>query len=124
MTEIPHIGWGSCSSARFGQPQARLLIKRFLADPDPAIHFAAIQWVGEQRLAEYRRSSWRVSDPPGSRQVFEGTLAALEMLHGKRRGRARKWPAKTSSPRCWQMPRRQPSCFAAACGCSGPITRR
>ena len=70
-----------------GSPEARERIKRFLADPDPAIHFAAIQWVGEQRLAEYRPQLLEgLSSAKVSRQVFEGTLAALEMLDGKKRG--------------------------------------
>ena len=70
-----------------GSPEARPAIKRFLADPDPAIHFAAIQWVGEQRLVEYRPQLLEgLSSAKVSRQVFEGTLAALEMLDGKKRG--------------------------------------
>jgi putative membrane-bound dehydrogenase-like protein len=70
-----------------GSPDTRGRMKRFLADPDPAIHFAAIQWVGEQRLVEYRPQLLEgLSSAKVSRQVFEGTLAALEMLDGKQRG--------------------------------------
>ena len=88
MMPIPHIGWGSCSSsATRATTQARGLVGKYLSDPDPKIRFAAIQWVGEQRLSQYRQA---LVDGLGSskisREVFEGTLAALEMLDGKKRG--------------------------------------
>ncbi len=88
MTRIPRIGWELLLILRdSGSLEARGRIKQFLADPDPAIHFAAIQWVGEQRLAEYRPQLLEgLSSAKVSRQVFEGTLAALEMLDGKKRG--------------------------------------
>jgi putative heme-binding domain-containing protein len=68
-------------------PEARLLVPRFLADSDPQVRLAAIQWVGEAKLAEYRetlKASLASSDLSGS--VFEGTLAALELLDGRSRG--------------------------------------
>ena len=68
------------------RPEARPLVQRFLEDPDPTIRFAAIQWVGEQRLADYRPQLLRgLSSGNTTREVFEGTLAALEMLDAKRR---------------------------------------
>jgi putative membrane-bound dehydrogenase-like protein len=68
-----------------GDTHARGLVGKYLADPDPKIRFAAIQWVGEQRLAEYRAKLLDgLASIKVSREAFEGTLAALEMLDGKK----------------------------------------
>jgi putative membrane-bound dehydrogenase-like protein len=68
-----------------GDTQARGLVGKYLADPDPKIRFAAIQWVGEQRLSEYRvKLMDGLASSKLSREAFEGTLAALEMLDGKK----------------------------------------
>ena len=72
-----------------GRPEARTLISKALDDPDPAIKFVAIQWVGEEHLAEYRpRLLKELSAEKATREVFEGTLAALEMLDARKRGPA------------------------------------
>ncbi len=67
-------------------PEGRVLLPRFLADPDPSIRFAAIQWVGEHHIEAYRA---RLMEGLGSGsttpEVFQATLAALEMLDGRRR---------------------------------------
>ncbi len=69
-----------------GRPDARHLVPKFLEDSDPTIRFAAIQWVGEQRLAAYRpQLLGGLSSGTATREVFEGTLAALEMLDAKKR---------------------------------------
>ena len=69
------------------RPEARALLPAFLSDPDPSIHFAAIQWVGEQKLAEYRPQLLTgLSSTASTRSLFEATLAALERLDGKARG--------------------------------------
>ncbi len=69
-----------------GRHEPLALVPRFLKDPDPAIRFAAIQWVGEQRLADDRPQLLRgLSSGNTTREVFEGTLAALEMLDAKKR---------------------------------------
>jgi len=68
------------------RPDTRALVPKFLEDADPTIRFAAIQWVGEQRLADYRPQLLRgLSSGNTTREVFEGTLAALEMLDAKKR---------------------------------------
>jgi putative membrane-bound dehydrogenase-like protein len=65
---------------------ARALVPKFLDDADPLIRFAAIQWVGEQRLEECRpRLVRELSAERTTRQTFEATLAALEMLDAKKR---------------------------------------
>ena len=67
-----------------GRPEASTLIPRFLADPDPLIRFAAIQWIGEHRLEQYRTSLLTgLASSAATRNLFEATLAALEQLDGK-----------------------------------------
>ena len=69
-----------------GRPEALTLISKALDDPDPAIKFTAIQWVGEGHLAEYRpRLLKELSAEKTTREVFEGTLAALDMLQARKR---------------------------------------
>ena len=69
-----------------GRPEARALLPGFLADPDPLIHFAAIQWVGEYRLEQFRPQLLAgLASSAATRNLFEATLAALEQLDGKMR---------------------------------------
>lgn len=58
----------------------------FLADADPVVRFAAVQWVAERNLVELRPNVEKVlAEGAASRQLFEGCLAALELLAGIRR---------------------------------------
>jgi putative membrane-bound dehydrogenase-like protein len=67
-------------------PEGRVLLPRFLDDPDPTIRFAAIQWIGEHRLESYRpRLLEGLGSPSATRDLFQATLAALERLDGRRR---------------------------------------
>jgi putative membrane-bound dehydrogenase-like protein len=67
-------------------PEGRALLPRFLADADPSIHFAAIQWIGEHHLEAFRpRLLEGLSAPSATRETFQATLAALEMLDGRPR---------------------------------------
>jgi putative heme-binding domain-containing protein len=69
------------------RPEARALLPSFLSDPAPDIRFAAIQWVGEHRLTEFRpRLEAALASTAETRLLFEATLAAMEGLSGKRRG--------------------------------------
>jgi len=69
------------------RPEARALLPRFLADRDPSIRFAAIQWVGEHRLTEFRpQLTAGLASSAATRNLFEATLAALEQLDNKVRG--------------------------------------
>jgi putative membrane-bound dehydrogenase-like protein len=62
-------------------PRARALLPEFLTDPDPGVRFAAIQWVGEHRLTEFRKQvADSLATGPLTRDVFEATLATLELL--------------------------------------------
>jgi len=68
------------------RPEARALLPRFLADSDPSIRFAAIQWIGEHRLESYRPQLLAsLTAGSATRELFEATLAALEQLDGRRR---------------------------------------
>jgi putative membrane-bound dehydrogenase-like protein len=68
------------------RPEARALLPKFLADPDPSIHFAAIQWVGEHRLEAFRAPLLAgLTSTAVTRELFEATLAALEQLDGRRK---------------------------------------
>jgi putative membrane-bound dehydrogenase-like protein len=69
-----------------GRPEASALLPGFLSDPDPLIHFAAIQWVGEHRLEPFRPQLLAgLASSATTRNLFEATLAALEQLDGKMR---------------------------------------
>ena len=64
----------------------RALLPKFLADPDPSIHFAAIQWVGEHKLEAFRDQLLAgLTSTAVTRELFEATLAALEQLDGRRK---------------------------------------
>jgi putative membrane-bound dehydrogenase-like protein len=68
------------------RPEARTLLPIFLSDHDTSIRFAAIEWVGEHRLEEFRpRLLTGLASSAATRNLFEATLAALERLDGKRR---------------------------------------
>ncbi len=67
-------------------PEGRALLPRFLSGPDPTIRFGAIQWVGEHHLNAFRpRLLEGLSSPAITRELFQATLAALEMLDGRKR---------------------------------------
>jgi putative membrane-bound dehydrogenase-like protein len=67
--------------------EAKTVLPGFLADPDPRIRFAAIQWVGEHGLNEFRSTlQAALASSADARNLFEATLAALERLDGKARG--------------------------------------
>ena len=64
----------------------------FWRDPDAAVRFAAIQWVGEERLAEFREPLVEaLSAGPATARLFGGYLSALERLDGMRRIPSNEW---------------------------------
>jgi putative membrane-bound dehydrogenase-like protein len=66
--------------------EARALLPDFLVSSDPSIRFAAIQWVGERRLKEFRPQLLDgLASSAQTRSVFEATLAALDRLDRERR---------------------------------------
>jgi putative heme-binding domain-containing protein len=55
-------------------------------DPDPRVRFTAIRWVGESRLEQFRGEIEReLSNPKTTTDLFEASLASLEMLDGVKR---------------------------------------
>ncbi|HEX7898067.1 MAG TPA: PVC-type heme-binding CxxCH protein [Planctomycetota bacterium] len=53
-------------------------IPEFLGDADPAVRRAAIQWVGEEKLAEFEKAvAAVVARPPVTRATFEAYIAVL-----------------------------------------------
>jgi putative membrane-bound dehydrogenase-like protein len=63
------------------RPECRALVPSLLSDADPAIKFAAIQWIGEHRLASFRPQLLaELASRSVTRGQFEATLAALEQL--------------------------------------------
>jgi putative heme-binding domain-containing protein len=68
------------------EQEARKLVSQFLGDPDPAVRFCAVQWVGEERLTEFRNDLEGVlSAGAVDGRLFSAYFAALERLDGKRR---------------------------------------
>jgi putative heme-binding domain-containing protein len=73
-------------------PRACGQLEQFLRDPDSAVRFAAIQWVGEERLAEFRRPlEEALRAGPATSRLFGGYLAALERVAGTVRTPADEW---------------------------------
>ncbi len=69
-----------------GQALGRKGVAHRVRDPDPRVRFAAIQWVGEGRLAQFRSEIERqLSDSKTTADLFEASLASLEMLDGVKR---------------------------------------
>ncbi len=69
------------------RPEAITVLPEFLSDPDPRIRFAAIQWVGEHQLTQFRAQlEAALASTAETRDLFGATLAALERLDGKTRG--------------------------------------
>jgi putative membrane-bound dehydrogenase-like protein len=57
-----------------------------LHDPDFTVRRTAVQWVGEERLPQFRTQIERqLSDPTTTSDLFEAALASLEMLDGHKR---------------------------------------
>lgn len=69
---------------RSGEKEGRALLPAFLADASPEVRRAAIQWVGEERLTEYRDLLQpAAARAPVTRELFEALLAANDLLSGK-----------------------------------------
>lgn len=69
---------------RAGDAAAREAIDGFLADPDPEVRRAAIQWIGEERLTEHLvHLEHALESGPVSRALFEAWLAAMSLLAGE-----------------------------------------
>jgi putative membrane-bound dehydrogenase-like protein len=66
--------------------KSREAVPALLVDPDPTVRLAAIQWVAEQDLKEYRTEVVEgLGRGATTRALFEAYLAALERLDGTQR---------------------------------------
>jgi putative membrane-bound dehydrogenase-like protein len=71
---------------RSGTAEGRAMLPRFLADADPGVRRAAIQWVGEERVREHAALlKEAAARPPVTRELFEALLASEELLAGTKR---------------------------------------
>jgi putative membrane-bound dehydrogenase-like protein len=69
-----------------GSDWAKWVLPVALRDPDPRVRFTAIQWVGESKLAHFRPEIERqLSDSKTTADLFEASLASLELLDGVKR---------------------------------------
>jgi putative membrane-bound dehydrogenase-like protein len=70
---------------RCGDEEGRNQLPDFLADSDPDVRRAAIQWVGEEGLKEHAdRLRQAAARPPVTRELFEALLAANDFLAGRK----------------------------------------
>ncbi|MGD9722313.1 MAG: PVC-type heme-binding CxxCH protein [Pirellulales bacterium] len=73
-------------------PEGRAVLQQALQDADGAVRFAAIQWVGEDRLTDYRGALEKaLTAGPATSRLFGGYLAALERLDGVTRTPDNEW---------------------------------
>ena len=71
-------------AARRKNPKHVSFLKLGLRDSDPSVRRTAVQWVAEERLAQYRGQLETIlNSEPMTTDLFLATLAALEMLDGK-----------------------------------------
>jgi len=67
--------------------KAQAALARLLADADPLVRFAAVQWVAESKLTQYRPQIVAgLQKGATTRQLFEASLAALDRLDSSKRG--------------------------------------
>ncbi|MCY2962412.1 MAG: c-type cytochrome, partial [Planctomycetota bacterium] len=81
-------------AARRQTPQEEPIAALGLADPDPRVRQAAVQWVAEEKLSRLRPAVEGVFHSNGvTSELFLATLAALEMLDGANPADIDKTPA-------------------------------
>jgi putative membrane-bound dehydrogenase-like protein len=69
-----------------GEADGKKALPQWLADPDPGVRRAAIQWVGEERLKELTPLlKTAVEREPMTRDVLEAYLATNALLAGEKR---------------------------------------
>lgn len=67
---------------RTNDPAARAALPKFLTDADPAVRRAAMQWVGEDKLADFAAQLDAAAQKEMPRDVFEAFIAAKALLAG------------------------------------------
>ena len=85
------------------------LLPKLLRDPDPDVRFAAVQWVGEERLKEFREPLIEaLSVGPATARLFGGYLSALERLDGVSRTPSDEWGGEQYIVRAIEDPKTSP----------------
>ncbi|HEV8004036.1 MAG TPA: PVC-type heme-binding CxxCH protein [Planctomycetaceae bacterium] len=87
-TPFPEVRLALLLAARSsdGSDWAKWALLVAFRDPDPRVRFTAIQWVGEAKLEQFRGEIEReLSNPKTTADLFEASLASLEMLDGVKR---------------------------------------
>jgi putative heme-binding domain-containing protein len=75
-----------------GDAKGRGALVKLLADDDPLVRFAAVQWVAEEGLSDFRpQIAAGLASGATTRNLFEAYLAALERLDGVKRGVKEEW---------------------------------
>jgi putative membrane-bound dehydrogenase-like protein len=87
------------------RPGAERALAEFLRDPDTSVRFAAVQWVGEERLTALRDSlAETLAAGPATARLFGGYLAALERLDGVSRQPSDEWAGQQYMARALDDP--------------------
>jgi putative membrane-bound dehydrogenase-like protein len=88
QTPFPDVRLAMLLAARAsdGNDWAKWVLPIAFRDPDPRVRFTAIQWIGEARLAAFRGEIEReLANAQTTTDLFEASLASLEMLDGVKR---------------------------------------
>lgn len=90
-------------------PQGRSALPKLLRDADANVRFAAVQWVGEERLSQFRTGlADALAAGPASSRLFGGYLAALERLDGVVRTSDDEWAGEQYIVRALEDPTTSP----------------
>ncbi len=104
---------------------ARAPLAKLLTDPDPSVRFAAVQWVAEAGLGQYREQiTAGLASGATTRNLFEAYLAALEKLDGVNRKVKDEWSGEQYVLSLIENPDTAPAVRARTCEPSEPIIRR
>jgi putative membrane-bound dehydrogenase-like protein len=102
-------------AARRKNPKHVSFLKLGLRDSDPSVRRTAVQWVAEERLAQFRGQLKTIlNSEPMTTDLFLATLAALEMLDGKSPHEFDKTPASKYVLPLLKDARRSPAVRAQA----------
>jgi putative membrane-bound dehydrogenase-like protein len=87
-------------------PGGTKALPKFLRDRDTAVRFAAVQWVGEERLKEFRQPLVEaLSVGPATSRLFGGYLSALERIDGVVRTSDNEWGGEQYIVRALEDPK-------------------
>lgn len=77
---------------RHNSQATRTAIPKLLADDDPWVRFIGVQWIGEDRLKDFRpQVDNLLATRANTRTLFEACLVTLELLDGRQRNPTDEW---------------------------------